>query len=956
MRDQLHSFSVFFLFFICVSFSTSSMADDNHVTITQFEVNKLPQFSLYISVTDNTGKPVRLSSAALSPEKGLVKVFEDGQKLRVLEISPVLDLTESEISRFYIVLVLDNSDSMAGDVKDVKIAADRFIDQIRDTDKISIVAFAPYYEPYKARVVQNFTNIKSVIKSNTLMFNLTRKTYLYDAIYVACLQLQQEKTISRKAVVVLSDGKDIGSNAALKNLIGLAKFEDIPIYSIDFSRSLGNRNLQKISEETNGKYFRASKSRDLMNLYNAILEQLQGQYRITYTAENENWSEPTRQMRVEVQQSGKYLIAERDYNPDVAKLQYLALRYREAMDRVDSADYLKYINNYPASDWCDDIQFRLGVFYQQRGFYDEAIEIYDELSARPETEWRDDVLFRKGKIYENLGDFTNAINTYEQMVETYPDANDTPEALLGIARANRELDDFDKAESSYMKIKNDYPGSEVTDEALLELSNLKIQQRRYAEAKLDLIELVENFKESNSTSDAYLSLASLAEREGALENAVDYCDKAAHSTSDPNSASRAFSRKGDLLFNLGNFNSAIESYEVIINQYETNNYHDEALLGLAKSYREQKEFGKMRYNYDQIKSMKAKNEDVSFNLDEINDVSDLIPPNKAKRVSTLSGASLETLPESEISFPLEVNIKPIVTPDQFKNLSIAGSIYDVMASVDTFQNPVQIALPYEESWLNSSDKKVDDFKIYSYRDNKWQIEPGCQSDKDQKIVKTKINHLSLKAIMFQPPRVIRFDDILFEFNRADLTEASKIKVDSVITILEDSKEIRLEVQGHTDSIGTYDTNLYLSQERAETIRNHLISGGIDSSRIYATGYGEKFPIASNRSEEGRSLNRRTEFVIISKGENDVIDVQQKRLGNKYTIQIGENFKFLTRATELSEVLKKEGYAVTIQHDFENEQAVYKLWCGYFDKESEAERVAQKIVSNFKNLKFSIIER
>jgi OOP family OmpA-OmpF porin len=67
------------------------------------------------------------------------------------------------------------------------------------------------------------------------------------------------------------------------------------------------------------------------------------------------------------------------------------------------------------------------------------------------------------------------------------------------------------------------------------------------------------------------------------------------------------------------------------------------------------------------------------------------------------------------------------------------------------------------------------------------------------------------------------------------------------------------VQGFTDSIGTEEYNLGLSQRRADAVRNYLVEKGVDPKIITAKGYGESNPVASNDTKEGRALNRRVEF-------------------------------------------------------------------------------------------------
>ena len=70
---------------------------------------------------------------------------------------------------------------------------------------------------------------------------------------------------------------------------------------------------------------------------------------------------------------------------------------------------------------------------------------------------------------------------------------------------------------------------------------------------------------------------------------------------------------------------------------------------------------------------------------------------------------------------------------------------------------------------------------------------------------------------------------------------------------------RFQVAGHTDSKGKDDYNMKLSQERAEAVRNYLISKGIAAERLTAKGYGETKPVADNATEEGRTQNRRVEL-------------------------------------------------------------------------------------------------
>ncbi|MDP6436229.1 MAG: OmpA family protein [Gammaproteobacteria bacterium] len=78
----------------------------------------------------------------------------------------------------------------------------------------------------------------------------------------------------------------------------------------------------------------------------------------------------------------------------------------------------------------------------------------------------------------------------------------------------------------------------------------------------------------------------------------------------------------------------------------------------------------------------------------------------------------------------------------------------------------------------------------------------------------------------------------------------------------DNPGLRVEVAGHTDSQGDSDYNIGLSQRRAETVRDYLVTAGVDQNRVTARGYGEDEPVASNATPQGRRQNRRVELRVL----------------------------------------------------------------------------------------------
>ena len=91
---------------------------------------------------------------------------------------------------------------------------------------------------------------------------------------------------------------------------------------------------------------------------------------------------------------------------------------------------------------------------------------------------------------------------------------------------------------------------------------------------------------------------------------------------------------------------------------------------------------------------------------------------------------------------------------------------------------------------------------------------------------------------------------------------SYIELNKVVDFLKQNPKISVEISGHTDSKGSDEYNLNLSQGRSQSVVDYLISQGIDATHLQAHGYGETKPIDTNDTEEGRANNRRVEFTIL----------------------------------------------------------------------------------------------
>lgn len=117
-------------------------------------------------------------------------------------------------------------------------------------------------------------------------------------------------------------------------------------------------------------------------------------------------------------------------------------------------------------------------------------------------------------------------------------------------------------------------------------------------------------------------------------------------------------------------------------------------------------------------------------------------------------------------------------------------------------------------------------------------------------------------------KIILLKDVFYEFDKAELTEEAKVKMEILYSLMVDNPALEIELGAHTDSKGTPEYNLDLSDRRAKSCVDYLISRGIDASRMTSKGYGMTVPIAPNKfpngkdNPAGRALNRRTEFKVI----------------------------------------------------------------------------------------------
>jgi OOP family OmpA-OmpF porin len=168
-----------------------------------------------------------------------------------------------------------------------------------------------------------------------------------------------------------------------------------------------------------------------------------------------------------------------------------------------------------------------------------------------------------------------------------------------------------------------------------------------------------------------------------------------------------------------------------------------------------------------------------------------------------------------------------------------------------------------DNWRNSSGDVWKNSTGDCWRDANWTpatAAPGCGG---------AVAPVEAKAAapVAAASKVTYAADAFFDFDKSVVKPAGKAKLDDLVAKV---KGINLEViiaVGHTDSVGSDAYNQKLSVRRAEAVKAYLVSKGIEKNRIYTEGKGEKQPVASNKTKEGRAKNRRVEIEVVGTRAN-----------------------------------------------------------------------------------------
>ena len=128
---------------------------------------------------------------------------------------------------------------------------------------------------------------------------------------------------------------------------------------------------------------------------------------------------------------------------------------------------------------------------------------------------------------------------------------------------------------------------------------------------------------------------------------------------------------------------------------------------------------------------------------------------------------------------------------------------------------------------------------------------------------TEIDEQNLFLAPVMESQVARLNNVFFKDGSDELLPESICELDRFVSFLKINKKVSVEIAAHTDNVGDDNKNMELSQRRAQKVVDYCISKGIKKERLVAKGYGETQPVAFNGDEDGRAMNRRIEFKVLS---------------------------------------------------------------------------------------------
>ena len=263
-----------------------------------------------------------------------------------------------------------------------------------------------------------------------------------------------------------------------------------------------------------------------------------------------------------------------------------------------------------------------------------------------------------------------------------------------------------------------------------------------------------------------------------------------------------------------------------------------------------------------------------------------VPPNEAVDTTVVAEPF-------DVTWAADAAIVSGTLSEQARVDQVVAVLGESFSSVDATALVVRDGLPSEEDWLSSILRVVEEVSaavpegtvVVNPNDRIIVVGAEFETRQERRMAKDEVESL-IAAVPFvfssgltvkDAPLVTReqvvelqtnLDELIegkvveFEFDSAVLTEEGRALLDEIVVALRQVPLVPVEIAGHTDDVGSPESNLVLSRDRAEAVLAYLVAAGEDTNRFVVIGYGESQPIADNATEDGRARNRRIQFVAL----------------------------------------------------------------------------------------------
>lgn len=188
------------------------------------------------------------------------------------------------------------------------------------------------------------------------------------------------------------------------------------------------------------------------------------------------------------------------------------------------------------------------------------------------------------------------------------------------------------------------------------------------------------------------------------------------------------------------------------------------------------------------------------------------------------------------------------------NCATKKSVKNEVNRIDKEMDTIEASVEANETRLGEHDSK--------FAEQGGQIDNLSQEAKDALARAQSAEKLAQGKLLYEV--TLSDDAVKFGFDMANVSSQAKEVLDNLVTQLKtDNKNVYIEIQGYTDSVGPEQYNMKLGLERAEAVRRYLSDAGVPLHRVSTISYGEANPVSNNNTRDGRSKNRRVVLIVLA---------------------------------------------------------------------------------------------